>query len=133
MWEQSEHLGWGLWRESPHAPSWGVGPCVPMRILGPAAQPCSNEVSHTARLGGQGTQELVSGQDLPPAWAELRVMPRTSFSLHISTSQRNSLGLALWERIHDRVLGRLFIQPKKLRVGFGGHTVNSHAPNMIFY
>lgn len=102
-------------------------------ILGPATQPCSNEVSHTARLGEQGTQELVSGQDLPPAWAELRVMPRTPFSLHISTSQQNSLGLASRERTHCKILEGSFIQPKRHRGGFGDHTTNSHAPNIIFY
>lgn len=104
-----------------------------MLVLGSAAQPCSNEVSHTARLEGQGTQELVSGQDLPPAWTELRVMPRAPFSLHISTSQQNSLGLASWERTHCKILEGSLTQLKWHRGGFGGHTANSHAPNKIFY
>jgi hypothetical protein len=104
-----------------------------MLVLGSAAQPCSNEVSHTARLEGQGTQELVSGQDLPPAWTELRVMPRAPFSLHISTSRQNSLGLASWERTHCKILEGSLTQLKWHRGGFGGHTANSHAPNKIFY
>lgn len=98
-----------------------------MLMLGPAAQPCSSEVSHTGKLGGQGTQEVVSGQDFSPAWAGLSVMPRIPFSLHISTSQQNSLGLASWERIHCKILGGSFIYPKRHRGGFGGHTPNSPA------